>query len=90
MKLFFPKEFVKSFLKEIKIINKELFSKISKGFFANKKELFLNPKNKSQEKLLEHFTKLSKKKIVIIKDILQLKEKNTEKKYAFKSTLIRN
>ncbi|QKX95306.1 replication restart helicase PriA [Candidatus Phytoplasma asteris] len=76
----FPKEFVKSFLKEIKIINKELFPENLKGFFANKKELFLNPKNKSQEKLLEHFTKLSKKKIVIIKDILQLKEKNTEKK----------
>ncbi|WP_341833558.1 primosomal protein N' [Candidatus Phytoplasma asteris] len=79
-KTIFPKEFVKSFLKEIKIINKELLPENLKGFFTNKNEIFLNPKNKSQEKLLENFTKISKKKIVIIKDILQLKEKNTEKK----------
>lgn len=79
-KTIFPKEFVKYFLKEIKIINKDFLPENIKGFFANQNELFLNPKNKSQEKLLEHFTKLSKKKIVIIKDILQLKEQKNEKK----------
>jgi primosomal protein N' (replication factor Y) len=76
----FPKEFIKSFLKEIKVINKELLPENLKDYFKNKNELFLNPKNKYQKKILEYFTTLSRKKIVIIKDILQIKEKNAEKK----------